>query len=305
MKFYLVSSALVLFITAPGISAADKQRRLRGESPVTDYSNYRDAIANAEDDDEGRAYGYNNYNPGREVANESGYGHMGYGHMGYGDDGDGGFPEAENFAAVAQQGWTCDTRVCCGDATWAKCGLAPNGASCNVVCNGYNNDGGGGAPLGSDPSTWGPSPGSQYGPNSYQNNEGYKHRANNFGSDSATFPPPSYSNNGRSIDASQQTYEDYKRYQRQHKSNNVQQVSQKTYDEYEKYQRQHQAKSVQVSPKEYDDYENYKRQHNAANSNGGGNGNGFCRKFEFDHHQCNNYPEQCSFDGRRGCVPAY
>ena len=129
MKFYLVSSALVLFITAPSISAADKQRRLRGGSPVTDYSNYRDAIANAEDDDEGRAYGYNNYNPGREVANESGYGHMGYGHMGYGDDGDGGFPEAENFAAVG------------------------------------------------------------YGPHSYKNNEGYKHRATNFGSDSATWSP--------------------------------------------------------------------------------------------------------------------
>ena len=256
MKFYLVSSALVLFITAPGISTADKQRHLRGGSPVTDYSNYRDAIANAEDDDEGRAYGYNNYNPGREVANESGYGHMGYGHMGYGDDGDGGFPEAENFAAVAQQGWTCDTRVCCGDATWAKCGLAPNGASCNVVCNGYNNDGGGGAPLGSDPSTWGPSPSSQYGPSSYQNNEGYKHRAN-FGSDSATWSPQygphSYKNN-----------EGYK-----HRANNFG------------------SDSATWSPPPSH------------------NGNGFCHKFGRRHHQCSKYPEQCSFDGRRGCVPAY
>ena len=93
MKFYLVPSALVLFITAQGISATDKQRRLRG-SHVTDYSNYRDAIANAEGqgwrEDEGRAYddygGYSNNNPGMEVARESGY--------------DGPFPEAENFAAV-------------------------------------------------------------------------------------------------------------------------------------------------------------------------------------------------------------
>ena len=53
MKFYLVSSALVLFITAPRIAAADKQRRRLRGSHVTDYSNYDEAIANAEDD-EGR-----------------------------------------------------------------------------------------------------------------------------------------------------------------------------------------------------------------------------------------------------------
>ena len=232
MKFYLVSSALVLFITAPGIAAADKQRRRLRGSHVTDYSNYDEAIANDEDDQDRRTYdGYNNfYNPGREVARESGYA--------FGHDG---FPEAASFAALADE-WTCDTRVCCGDETWAKCGLT-GGASCNVSCNGYNNDGG--APLGSDPATWGPHthttpynnmpgsnsatwgplPGSRYGPNSYKNNEGYKHRAN-YGSDPATWAPPS-------------------------------------------------------------------------------RGNGFCQKFGFDHHQCNNYPDQCSFDGRHGCVQAY
>ena len=76
MKFYLVSSALVLFITAPGIAAADKQRRRLRGSHVTDYSNYDEAIANAEDDEGRRAAydGYNNYyNPGREVARERGY----------------------------------------------------------------------------------------------------------------------------------------------------------------------------------------------------------------------------------------
>ena len=126
MKFYLVSSALVLFITAPGIAAADKQRRRLRGSHVTDYSNYDEAIANAEDDQDHTSYdGYNNnnYNPGREVARESGYA--------FGHDG---FPEqAASFAALAG-GWTCDTRVCCGDETWAKCGL-PGGASCNVSCN--------------------------------------------------------------------------------------------------------------------------------------------------------------------------
>jgi len=228
MKFYLVSSALVLFITAPGIAAANKQRRRLRGSHVTDYSNYDEAIANAEDDEGRTSYGYNNYynpGPGREVARESGYT--------FGHDG---LPEAASFAALAGE-WTCDTRVCCGDETWAKCGL-PGGASCNVSCNGYNNDGG--APLGSDPATWGPRtnnmpgsnsatwgppPGSRYGPNSYKNNEGYKHRAN-YGSDPATWAPPS-------------------------------------------------------------------------------RGNSFCHKFGFDHHRCNNYPEQCSFDGRHGCVQAY
>ena len=56
MKFYFVSSALVLLITAPGIAAADKQRRRLRGSHVTDYSNYDEAIANAEDDQDHASY---------------------------------------------------------------------------------------------------------------------------------------------------------------------------------------------------------------------------------------------------------
>ena len=175
MKFYLVSSALVLFITAPGIAAADKQRRRLCGSHVTDYSNYDEAIANAEDD-EGRdqyqyqhAYTGGGYQDGYNYHDNPGYQQYTNGPAGYQGTPyyNNGYPgnAYNNGVFVAGMNWVgnCGGTLKCDDENGCKCYEESN----------------------------------QYQSNSYQNNEGYKHQATHYDYDGNQYQQPnsSYQNN--------------------------------------------------------------------------------------------------------------